>query len=153
MFGDRQLRALRAESVESPVVSAGFTLVEEDDVAFTLSLCREVHRIYGGYQDGSLAATDSLKGGLLITIEMLAALTNTIDGGMPSMRIAVAATQTREILAVMFDEDPIYRPVAAALWGPPAPANEEAPCNGVAAALEAPPAPAAPVRRRGVLRI
>jgi hypothetical protein len=24
----------------------GFTLVEEDDVAFSLSLCREVNRIY-----------------------------------------------------------------------------------------------------------
>lgn len=141
------------------MVSTGFTLVEEDDVAFTLSLCREVHRIYGGYQDGSVAATDSLKGGLLITIEMLAALTNTIDGGMPSMRIAVAATQTREILAVLFDEDPIYRPVAAALWGPPAPAVEEAPYGSVAALEgpadpDAPAVPIAPVRRRrGVLRL
>ena len=100
------------------MVSTGFTLVEEDDVAFTLSMCREVHRIYGGYQDGSLVANESLKDGLLITIEMLAALTNAIDGGMPSMRIAVAATQTREMLAVMFDEDPMQKPVADKLWGP-----------------------------------
>ncbi len=99
------------------MVSTGFTLVEEDDVAFTLSMCREVHRIYGGYQDGSLVANESLKDGLLITIEMLAALTNAIDGGMPSMRIAVAATQTREMLAVMFDEDPMQKPVADKLWG------------------------------------
>jgi hypothetical protein len=99
-------------------VSTGFTLVEEDDVAFTLSLCREVHRIYGGYQDGSLTVDDSLKGGLLVTIEMLAALIGLIEGGMPSMRIAVAATQTREMLAVMFDEDPMQKPIADMLWGP-----------------------------------
>jgi hypothetical protein len=100
------------ESVQALPQPAGFTLVEEDDVAFTLSLCREVYRIYGGYQEGAFVASDPLHAGLVMTMEMLAGLSRIVTVGMPAMRVTVAAAQTREMLAVMFDDDPMENPLA-----------------------------------------
>jgi hypothetical protein len=96
-------------------VATGVTLVEEDDVAFTLSLCREVHRLYGEYVSSGLPATDSLKAGLMMTVEMLAILSNGVESGMPAMRITVAAAQVSEILAVMFDQDWTQSPMGSTL--------------------------------------
>ncbi len=87
--------------------TSGFTLVEEDDVAFGLGLCREVHRLYNDYQDGHLPGTEAVRAGLMVTVEMLAILSRSVREGMPSMRIMVAAAQTREMLAVVFDYDPM----------------------------------------------
>lgn len=110
-YGDHvQLRVPPADSV-TPVDQGAFTLVEEDDVAFSLQLCREVHRIYGQYQDGGLPSTDSMLAGLVVTVEMLAALSRMVREGMPAMRITVAAAQTREMLAVGFGQDPMQEPV------------------------------------------
>jgi hypothetical protein len=106
-----QLRQAPVETVEPIIEPPGFTLVEEDDVAFGLSLCREVHRIYGDYQETRLEATDSVLAGLALTYEMLSALGSSMRGGMPSMRIQVASAQTREMLAVLFGEDPLAKPV------------------------------------------
>lgn len=97
-----------AEPAPAIVETGGFTLVEEDDVAFSLSVCREVHRIYGEYQDGGLSVDDRLHAGLVVTVEMLAALSQSVVDGMPAMRITVAAAQTREMLAVMFGQDPLH---------------------------------------------
>lgn len=105
-----QLRIPPADPI-TPVERGTFTLVEEDDVAFGLQLCREVHRIYGQYQDGGLPSTDSMLAGLVVTVEMLAALSRTVREGMPAMRITVAAAQTREMLAVAFGQDPMQMPV------------------------------------------
>lgn len=93
------------------VQPAGFTFVEEDDVAFTLRLCREVYRLYGDYQDGGLAADDYVLAGLSVTMEMLAVLSHRVVDGMPAMRVTVAAAQTREMLAVMFGRDPLDGPL------------------------------------------
>ncbi len=89
----------------------GFTLVEEDDVAFSLRLCREVHRLYNDYQEGDLPSTDPVRAGLMVTVEMLAILSRSVHDGMPAMRIMVSAAQTREMLAVVFDYDPMDRPL------------------------------------------
>ncbi|MBV9660456.1 MAG: hypothetical protein JO337_04800 [Acidimicrobiales bacterium] len=84
----------------------GFTLVEEDDVAFTLTLCREINRIYGGYQDGELAPDENVWAGLSLTLRMLSTLQGTVLDGMPAMRLQVAAAQAREMHAVLFGELP-----------------------------------------------
>ena len=97
--------------VESVPAAPGFTFVEEDDVAFSLGLCREVHRIYGDYQESGLRLDDGLLAVLAVTVEMLAVLSRTVTGGMPSMRITVAAAQTREMLAVLFGQDPLNGPL------------------------------------------
>jgi hypothetical protein len=91
------------------------TLVEEDDVAFALSLCREVHRLYGDYLASGLPADDSLKAGLMMTVEMLAILNQSVESGMPAMRITVAASQVTEMLAVIFDEDWTQNPMGSTL--------------------------------------
>lgn len=89
----------------TPIVeSNGFTLVEEDDVAFTLSLCREIYRIYGTYQDGDLAADETVRTGLLLTVEMFSALKRGVRDGMPAMRIEVAEAQVREMMATLFGQ-------------------------------------------------
>lgn len=93
------------------VETAGFTLIEEDDVAFTLQLCREVHRLYGDYQVGDLPSDEYVLAGLAVSMEMLAALSRQVTDGMPGMRITVAAAQTREMLAVMFGRDPLEGPL------------------------------------------
>ena len=88
-----------------PVVeSSGFTLVEEDDVAFSLSLCREINRIYGSYQSGDLEGNESVHLGLALTGQILSTLARSVSKGMPAMRIEVAWAQTAEMMAVMFGE-------------------------------------------------
>ncbi|MDE3206813.1 MAG: hypothetical protein KGQ66_21615 [Acidobacteriota bacterium] len=104
-----QLTMPPSELIEPLVESAGFTFVEEDDVAFSLGLCREVNRIYGDYQDGRLPSDDSVLAGLSVTVEMLAVLSQSVRDGMPAMRITVAAAQTREMLVVVFGHDPMHK--------------------------------------------
>ncbi|MDA8044279.1 MAG: hypothetical protein M0Z30_03435 [Actinomycetota bacterium] len=106
-----QLTIPPTELIDPVVESAGFTFVEEDDVAFSLRLCREVNRIYGEYQEGLLASTDAVQAGLAVTVEMLAVLSRSVRDGMPSMRITVAAAQTREMLVVVFGRDPMQQPL------------------------------------------
>ena len=94
-----------ADEALTPVVeSVGFTLVEEDDVAFSISLCHEIHRIYGSYESGELDPDHSVHLGLSLTVQILATLANTVTKGMPAMRIEVASAQTREMMAVLFSE-------------------------------------------------
>lgn len=88
----------QAPTVESP----GFKLVEEDDVAFSLGLCREIQRIYIAYHDGDLTPTDGVRDGLALSLEMLTVLRGTVTEGMPAMRLEVAAAQAREIFGVLF---------------------------------------------------
>jgi hypothetical protein len=92
------------EAPKPVVENPGFTLIEDDDVAFSISLCREIHRIYGTYQDGELEATDSVRAGLNLTTEMFAVLQNTVTDGMPAMRLEVGAAQAREMMAALFGE-------------------------------------------------
>jgi hypothetical protein len=99
-------------AIESVATPAGFTLVDDEDVAFCLRLCREVNRIYGRYHEDRLASTEPLLATLAMTAEALSALGRTVKDGMPGIRITVAAAQTREMLAVMFDEDPIRYPAS-----------------------------------------
>ena len=80
----------------------GFTLVEDDDVAFSQSLCREVHRIYGDYLDGALAVTESVWAGLSLTLEALSSLCGTVREGVPAVRLEVASAQAREMHRVLF---------------------------------------------------
>lgn len=105
-----QLTAGARGAEPTVTVHDGFTLVEEDDVAFTLSLCRQVHRLYGLYQDGELPPAPNLEAGLQATIEMLAVVNRSVTTGMPAMRITVAAAQVTEMLAVLFDADPMSGP-------------------------------------------
>jgi hypothetical protein len=94
-----------AEALTPVVENGGFTIVEQDDVAFALSLCKEIHRIYGSYQSGELeAGDDSVRLGLLLTSQMLSTLGGAVTKGMPAMRLEVAAAQTREMVAVLFGE-------------------------------------------------
>jgi hypothetical protein len=97
-------------AIEAIAAPTGFTLVEDEDVAFTLRLCREVNRIYGQYHGDGLASTDPLLTTLAMTAETLAALGQVVKDGMPGVRITVAAAQTREMLVVMFDQDPMKHP-------------------------------------------
>jgi hypothetical protein len=101
----------RSELLEPVVESPGFTLIEEDDVAFSLRLCREVNRIYLEYQEGRLPSSAEVQAGLAVTMEMLAVLSQRVTDGMPGMRITVAAAQTREMLAVVFGQDPMFQPL------------------------------------------
>jgi hypothetical protein len=105
------------ESPKPVLEKPGFTLIEDDDVAFSISLCREVHRIYGTYQDGELEATDSVRAGLNLTAQMFAVLQNTVTDGMPAMRLEVGAAQAREMMAALFGEGLPYR---RSPQGPPA---------------------------------
>lgn len=114
-----QLRRLPAEAPPSApdalpaelVALPGFRLVEEDDVAFALGLCREVHRIYGDYQERGLPRTDEAVAGLTVALEAMAKLSASVRDGMPAMRLTVAAAQTREMLAVTFGIDPLSTPL------------------------------------------
>ena len=93
------------EAIVNPVVQdSGFTLVEEDDVAFTLALCREIHRLYGSYQDGDLPGDEQVWAGLDLTRRMVLTLQAAVTAGMPAMRLQVAASQTREMMAVLFGD-------------------------------------------------
>src|SRR5580704_4121224 len=97
-------------AIEAIAAPTGFTLVEDEDVAFTLRLCREVNRIYGRYHEDGLTSTDPLLTTLAMTAETLAALSQVVKDGMPGVRITVAAAQTREMLVVMFGQDPMQHP-------------------------------------------
>jgi hypothetical protein len=90
----------------SVVEDDGFTLVEEDDVAFTLALCREIHRLYGSYEDSELPADEQVWAGLDLTRQMVLTLQSSVTSGMPSMRLRVASAQVREMLAVLFGVEP-----------------------------------------------
>ena len=97
-----------ADTLTPIVERGGFTLVEEDDVAFSLNLCREIHRIYGSYQSDDLEDSDSVHVGLALAAQVLSTLAGSVSKGMPAMRIEVAWAQTSEMMAVMFGE-PISR--------------------------------------------
>jgi hypothetical protein len=106
------------KAIEAVAAPAGFTLVEDEDVAFCLRLCREVNRIYGRYHEDRLPSTDPLRAILAMTAETLAALSRTVKDGMPGIRITVATAQTREMLAVLFDQDPMQYPTSRTLLQP-----------------------------------
>ena len=75
-------------------------------MTFSLRLCREVHRLYGEYHEDRLPPGDSVLAGLMLTAEILTTLQANVTEGMPALRVVVATAQIREILAVLFDEDP-----------------------------------------------
>jgi hypothetical protein len=94
---------------EPIVENPGFTLIEDDDVAFSVSLCREIHRIYSTYQSGQLDDTDAVHAGLNLTMQMFAVLQNSVTDGMPALRLEVGAAQAREMMAALFGEGLPYR--------------------------------------------
>ncbi len=96
------LQLSEPKSLEPMVEAHGFKLVEEDDVAFSLGLCREIQRIYSSYHDGDLTPTDGVRDGLTLSLEMLTVLTATVTEGMPALRLEVASAQTREMIGVLF---------------------------------------------------
>ena len=177
---DVQLTAVARETERAVVEPAGFTLVEEDDVAFSLSLCREVNRLYGLYEQGRMKPSRQLEGGLMVSIEMLALVARSVTTGMPAMRITVAGAQLREMMSVLFDADPftgaadrtvrdgfrsLLREMHPAAVPPTAPAGlppaadiPEPPAADVAEPLatesdaSAVDVPAGPAERRGRLR-
>jgi hypothetical protein len=77
-------------------------LAEDDDVAFSLRLCREIDRIYDAYQEGGLDDGHNTWAGLRITLEMLNVLQNTVTHGVTGMRLQVAIAQVREINQGLF---------------------------------------------------
>lgn len=102
-------RSATLQMIESPLNPAPsilgvppITLTEDDDVAFSLSLCREVNRIYGAYAAGDLAVSENVLAGLRLTENMLLALATTVVDGMPGMRLEVATSQVREMNHVLF---------------------------------------------------
>ena len=134
-----------ADTLIPIVESGGFTLVEEDDVAFSLSLCREIHRIYGSYQAGDLEDNDSVHVGLALAAQVLSTLAGSVSKGMPAMRIEVAWAQTSEMMAVMFGE-PISRKTGRATRqqlqkGCSDPPGMLRPSHAANAILAAPPEP------------
>jgi hypothetical protein len=138
---------------DSPIPTAvtsmepsGITLVEEDDVAFTLTLCREINRIYGGYQEGDVLPSENVRGGLDLTLRMLAALQGTVVDGMPALRLQVAAAQAREMSAVLFGTLPSARraavaPPAATPVAPPGSGPALSPPRSGSSDRELPPGP------------
>ena len=78
--------------------------VSDEDVRYTLDMCREINRIYQTYQDGCIDASAALMSGLVMTRDMLKAMSAKVTVGMPAMRIAVAAAQTEEIVAVLYGQ-------------------------------------------------
>ncbi len=96
------LQLSEPRTATSIVEPHGFKLVEEDDVAFSLGLCREIQRIYSAYHDGILTPSDGVRDGVALSLEMLTVLRATVTEGMPAMRLEVAAAQAREIVGVLF---------------------------------------------------
>lgn len=92
---------LSPTTIRATVVDTAFEVVEDDDVAFSLALCREVQRLYASYQSGELESTDEVGAGLDLARQMVLALQGSIDSGMPAMRLQVAAAQTAEMTAVL----------------------------------------------------
>jgi hypothetical protein len=96
---------LPAKTPKDLANSPGFTVVEDDDVAFGVALSREVHRIYGLYMADELPATDSVQAGLMLTMEMFTTLQNSVTDGMPALRLQVGSAQVREMLGTLFGYD------------------------------------------------
>lgn len=96
------LQLSEPKSLEPTVEPHGFKLVEEDDVAFSLGLCREIQRIYSSYHEGVLTATDGVRDGLTLSLEMVTLLRATVTEGMPALRLEVASAQAREMVGVLF---------------------------------------------------
>lgn len=96
------LQLSEPKSLEPTVEPHGFKLVEEDDVAFSLGLCREIQRIYSSYHEGTLTPSDCVRDGLTLSLEMVTLLTATVTEGMPALRLEVASAQAREMVAVLF---------------------------------------------------
>jgi hypothetical protein len=94
-----------AETPKDVATRPGFTVVEDDDVSFGIALSREVHRLYGMYIAGELPATDSVRDGLLLTMEMFSTLQNTVTDGMPALRLQVGTAQSREMVGALFGYD------------------------------------------------
>jgi len=96
------LQLSEPKPLEPTVESHGFKLVEEDDVAFSLGLCREIQRIYSSYHEGTLTPTDGVRDGLTLSLEMVTVLRATVTEGMPALRLEVASAQAREMVGVLF---------------------------------------------------
>jgi hypothetical protein len=99
------MQDLPVETPKDLAKKPGFTVVEDDDVSFGIALCREIHRLYGMYQAGELPAADSVRDGLLLTMEMFSTLQNTVTDGMPALRLQVGAAQVREMVGALFGYD------------------------------------------------
>jgi hypothetical protein len=99
------MQDLPVETPKDLAKTPGFTVVEDDDVSFGIALCREIHRLYGMYQAGELPATDSVRDGLLLTMEMFSTLQNAVTDGMPALRLQVGAAQVREMVGALFGYD------------------------------------------------
>jgi hypothetical protein len=139
-----------SQAIDARDRGSTITIVEQEDVAFSLGLCHEVHRIYGDYLQGRVSASESLEAGLMMSIEMLAVLSRNVNTGMPAMRIGVAASELTEMLAVMFDQNWVETPLGPKLrtryrelLAEPPTTPELEPVSG--------PAPAP--RRRGLSRL
>jgi hypothetical protein len=96
---------LPAKTPKDLVNPPGFTVVEDDDVAFGVAVSREIHRMYGMYMADELPATDSVRAGLMLTTEMFSTLQNTVTDGMPALRLQVGSAQVREMLGALFGYD------------------------------------------------
>jgi hypothetical protein len=99
------MQDIPADTSKEVSTRPGFTVVEDDDVSFGMALSREIHRIYGMYMAGELPATDSVRDGLLLTMEMFSTLQNTVTDGMPALRLQVGAAQAREMVGALFGHD------------------------------------------------
>jgi hypothetical protein len=99
------MQDIPADTSKEVSTRPGFTVVEDDDVSFGMALSREIHRIYGMYMAGELPATDSVRDGLLLTMEMFSILQNTVTDGMPTLRLQVGAAQAREMVGALFGHD------------------------------------------------
>lgn len=98
------LTMTRESSPEVPLDVPDLELIEDDDVAFALTLSREIDRIYGRYLGGDLAPADDLGRALRLTGHALIMLRGAVTKGMPAMRIEVAGAQAREMLTVLFGD-------------------------------------------------
>jgi hypothetical protein len=103
---DLALNYLSMPTTDTPRAQSTSSGVAEDDIAFSLSLCREVHRIYGMYQDGDLSTGCDTWAALRVTLEMLSVLQNTVVDGLPSRRLEIATAQLNEIDQVLFKGGP-----------------------------------------------
>lgn len=108
-----------------PVLEAsGLTLVEQDDVVFSLSICHEVDRIYCSYQDRELQASENLRSALSVTLRMLACLEGAVIEGMPALGLQVATAQAREMCGVLFGDLPSAVARGSAALLPTSPPDE-----------------------------
>jgi hypothetical protein len=96
------MQDIPAQTPKEVSTRPGFTVVEDDDVSFGMALSQEVYRIYGMYMAGELPATDSVRDGLLLTMEMFSTLQGSVTDGMPALRLQVGAAQAREMVGALF---------------------------------------------------